>query len=128
MDEKRIQELMTTLDISRDEAIQVLKDDDAIEHGEKLFELTPEQKKAEKKARKTGTRTVYNFTKRERKPNEEKSAIIQKLAENLQEWEIFGEDFAKSVQIVKKEREITFKVGENDYSLTLICHRKPKNK
>ena len=90
MDEKRIQELMTTLDISRDEAIQVLKDDDAIEHGEKLFELTPEQKKAEKKARKTGTRTVYNFTKRERKPNEEKSAIIQKLAENLQEWEIFG--------------------------------------
>jgi hypothetical protein len=32
-DEKRIAELMKALDISREEAIEVLQDDDDIEHG-----------------------------------------------------------------------------------------------
>jgi hypothetical protein len=30
------------------------------------------------------------------------------------------------VEIANVEREITFKIGENAYSLTLTLHRKPK--
>ena len=43
-DKKQIELLMKCLDITEDEAIQVLKDDKAIDKGEKLFEQTPEQK------------------------------------------------------------------------------------
>ena len=51
--DKKIHEFMTLLDISEEEAKQLIKDDDAIDHGAKMFELTGEQKKAEKSARKT---------------------------------------------------------------------------
>ena len=45
-DEKRIAELMKALDISREEAIEVLQDDDDIEHGKpKDFDLSEEKKK-----------------------------------------------------------------------------------
>ena len=42
--ENRILQLMTALKISREEALQVLEDDKRIDRGEKLFELTDEQK------------------------------------------------------------------------------------
>ena len=57
---------------------------------------------------------------RERKPNEEKREIIQWIADLLSEKEV------KDVKIPKIEREVTFKIGENDYSITLICHRPNK--
>lgn len=65
--------------------------------------------------------------KRERKPNEEKRDLIAYVAHAMGECDHFDENFAQTVEIVNIEREITFKVGENCYSLTLTCHRKPKN-
>lgn len=126
INEKQVETLMKNLDLTRDEALQVIADDNAIDHGEKLFELTAEQKAVEKKQRSTGTKTVYTFTKRERKPNEIKGQIIAKLAQNLQEWDIFDENFAETVKITNKERQIIFSVNENDYELTLIQKRKAK--
>ena len=61
--------------------------------------------------------------KRPRKPNEEKREIIQNLQDSMKEYAIF----ADSVEIVNPEREITFKIGEKCYSLTLTLHRPPKN-
>lgn len=57
---------------------------------------------------------------RERKPNEEKREIIN----DIFDWmpKIIGLDH----EIVNPEREIAFRIGENHYSLTLTCHRKPK--
>ena len=51
MDEKLIAKHMKVLGITREEAIQLIEDDRKIDKGEKLFELTPEQKQASKKAR-----------------------------------------------------------------------------
>lgn len=121
--DKKIYEFMTLLDISEEEAKQLIEDDNAIDHGAKMFELTGEQKKAEKSARKTGTRTVYNFTKRERKANPTKEQVIAEIAQFITEKAEFA---SENVTITNKERQIAFKIGENDYELTLVQKRKPK--
>lgn len=120
MNEKRIAELMKSLGCSREEAIQVIADDDAIDGGAKLFELTADQKKAVKKMTGTGTRKSSGTVKRERKPDEEKQEIIAKIADFLAKIDGFD------VEIIKNEREISLLVGENDYSITLTKHRPPK--
>lgn len=93
-------------------------------------------KQMEKQAKETGATKVKakrapNYSlegqkKRERKPNEEKRDLIAYVAHAMGECDHFDENFAQTVEIVNIEREITFKVGENCYSLTLTCHRKPK--
>ena len=93
-------------------------------------------KEMEKKAKDSGATKVKakrapNYSlegqkKRERKPNEEKRDLIAYVAHAMGECDHFDEDFAQTVEIVNIERQIDFKVGENHYSLTLTCHRKPK--
>ena len=67
---------------------------------------------------------------RERKPNEEKRALIAAIASCLEDFHRNDEEDLVShvdlVEIANVEREITFKIGENAYSLTLTLHRKPK--
>ena len=67
--EKQIEKMMKKLDLTREEAIQLIEDDKRIDKGEKLFSLSKEQEKASKEARSTGTKqpTAYKFNKRERK-------------------------------------------------------------
>lgn len=96
-------------------------------------------KQMEKRAKESGAtkvkaqRTPANYSlegkpKRERKPNEEKRDVIAYVAHALGECDHYEEDFAQTVEIVNIERQIDFKIGENHYSLTLTCHRKPKEK
>jgi hypothetical protein len=93
----------------------------------KEFDLDPEKQKVVKQMTKAGGKARATESKpRERKPNEEKREIIKYLAYSLGECDKFGENFAESVETVNVEREITFKIGENAYSLTLTLHRKPK--
>ena len=133
MTEKQILKMMKSLDISREEAISVIKEDEAIDKmsmGEVDNDLTAEQKKAKKKATNTTgdkTKRAYTFTKRERKPDDVKREIIATIAQNLDRC-CFGEELSTvaDVIVVKPEREITFKVGEDEYSVTLTKHRKPK--
>lgn len=120
MTEKEITKMMQALDFSREEAIQIIKDDEEIDKGAKLFELTADQKKNAKAMTKTGTKTVKGAVKRERKPDEEKQMIISEIAKFLKTNDEF------SVAIFNKEREISLIVGENDYSITLTKHRPPK--
>ena len=56
--EKLIAKHMKTLDITREEAEQLIADDEAIDKGAKLFELDKEAEKASKKARSVGTKTT----------------------------------------------------------------------
>ena len=124
-DEKWIQSTMKALDLTREEAIEMWMDDHDIDQGKaKDFDLDPEKQKVVKEMTKAGGKARAKETKpRERKPNDEKRTIIQDLngflVNNCQ-------DYINSVEIANIEREITFKIGENDYSLTLTCHRKPK--
>ena len=47
---KEVEKLMKSLDITEQEALQLIEDDKRIDKGEKLFELTKEQQKASKDA------------------------------------------------------------------------------
>lgn len=99
-------------------------------------ELQEMEKKAKEsgaskvKARRPANYSLEGKPKRERKPNDEKRALIAEIASRLEDFHHMEEEnlaaYVDSVEIVNVEREITFKVGENDYSLTLTCHRKPK--
>ena len=124
-DEKWIKSTMKALDLTREEAIEMWMDDHDIDQGKaKDFDLDPEKQKIVKEMTKAGGKARAKETKpRERKPNDEKRTIIQDLngflVNNCQ-------NYINSVEIANIEREITFKIGENDYSLVLTLHRKPK--
>ena len=124
-DEKWIQSTMKALDLTREEAIEMWIDDHDIDQGKaKDFDLDPEKQKVVKEMTKAGGKARAKETKpRERKPNDEKRTIIQDLNDFLVNN---CQDYINLVEIVNVEREITFKIGENAYSLTLTCHRKPK--
>ena len=128
MNEAEIKRMMDTLKISREEAISLIKDDEAIDRGEKLFELTPEQKKNAKAATiTTSAKPVRKNVKRERKPDEVKLEIIETIAQNIDRC-CFGEDLhtVENVSIPKPEKEITFTVNGEEYSITLTKHRPKK--
>ena len=124
-----IETVMEKLGCTQEEAEDVLKWDKAIDKGEKTpFDL-PEEKETEAKKmikadRKKKTPTAYKFEKRERKANPTKGAIIAELAEFLKEK---SENACENVEITNAERQISFKIGENSYELTLVQKRKPKN-
>ena len=128
MDENRISELMKTLDLTRDEAIELIKDDEQVDKmGMKQVDddLTEEQKKAIKKA-KGGVRAVNAYGKkvtRERKENPTKASLIAEIADFLQKN---SENAIENCEITNKERQIAFKIGENSFELTLVQKRKPK--
>ena len=128
MDENRISELMKTLDLTRDEAIELIRDDEQVDKmGMKQVDddLTEEQKKAIKKA-KGGVRAVNAYGKkvtRERKENPTKASLIAEIANFLQKN---SENAIENCEITNKERQIAFKIGENSFELTLVQKRKPK--
>lgn len=123
---------MRGLGFSEEEIADIVKSDAAIDRGERVaFDLSPEKEKEAKKFANAGTRkapTVYKLDnaegKRSRKENPTKAAIIAELAKFLTET---SENACENVEITNKERQIAFKIGENDYELTLVQKRKPKN-
>lgn len=117
---------MKTLGIPEAEAIQLVMDDKAVDKGEKLFELSAEQKKVAKKYAGTGTkkRAVYKFdTAKKKKENPVKQKIIAEIERFLNEN---SEIRAENVQITNAERQIFFQIDSNDYELTLVQKRKAK--
>ena len=129
--EIQIEKIAKNLGCSIEEATQIYADDCAIDKGAKMpWDLTKEQEKIAKKYTHTGTKTkpiptektaptVYKFDKRERKENLTKGNLIAELSK-------FMENFAESVEILNKERQISFKIGEDAFELTLVQKRKPK--
>lgn len=68
-------------------------------------------------------------TNRMSKIDTEKIAIIKSVAHQLTRFISFDENNlngVENVKIVNQQKEITFTVGENEYSLTLTKHRKKK--
>ena len=125
-------EAMRKMGLSEAEIEELVKADAAIDKGERMpFDLDPEKEKEAKKYAKAGTRkapTVYKLDnaegKRSRKENPTKAAIIAEIAKFLEET---SENACEMVEITNKERQITFKIGENAYELTLVQKRKPKS-
>lgn len=127
-EEKILDNIMTALKCTYEEAEDVRKWDKVIDQGGRTpYDLDPEKEKQAKKYANAGTRkapTVYDFSKRERKANPTKSGIISEIAEFLTEKSEFQ---TENVEITNKERQISFKIGEETYELTLVQKRKPKN-
>ena len=118
--EKLIQKHMDSLGITREEAIQLIADDVAIDKGAKLFALTVEQEKESKKARQAERKqTVYNFdtSKRKRAENPNKRALINALYGTLKQNE------CTDVDITNPEREIIFYYEGVKYKIVLSAPR-----
>ena len=115
--EKRIAHLMKTLDITEAEAKQMIADDEAIDHGEKLFSLTAEQEKASKQARSTGTR-AYTFTKRERKADNDKRFLIDLLEGSLN-------GTVSKMTKTNIERQLDFVYNDRHFRIVLSAPRTP---
>lgn len=120
--DKQIEKLMKLLKISEEEAIQLVADDKAIDRGERMsFDLSKEQEKQAKKYANVGEKTKKTERKAPvRKENATKSTIIAEI------FAFLAEKGYEMVEITNKERQIAFKVGENDYELTLVQKRKAK--
>lgn len=126
MAESQKEKLMRVLDLTEEEAEEVLAYDKAVDHNEKTeFDLTKEQQKVAKSmtiSKEHKTPTVKTPKKREE--NTTKTGIIAKIAEFLAENAEIGAEF---VEITNKERQIAFKIGENTYEFTLVQKRKLKS-
>ena len=120
MDEKQIQKLMTTLDLTREEAIQLIADDKEIDRGAKMFELSAEQEKASKKARQTTGKVEKKApTKREKKSDNEKLILMNAFNEVLEQMEEVA-----NIEKLNEERETTFTFNGRKFKITLSAPRK----
>ena len=121
-EQTQVERIMSGLKCSKEEALEILECDKAIDRGERMpFDLDPETEKQAKKFANVGTRaTDGKKTERKRKENPTKATIISEIARFL------TENGYKNVEITNKERQIALKSGENSFELTLVQKRKPK--
>ena len=107
---------------------EMLEDDLAVDRGETLpWDLSKEEhKKAMKNANADEHKkpTVYKFDKRERKENTPKRTIIAEIYQFLVENAQFSPE---NVQILNKERQISFDYADEKFEITLTQKRKPKS-
>lgn len=115
--EEKIQKLMKTLHISREDAIALMEEDRRIDRGEKLFELDPELEKGAKKARQADRKKSNTPIKRERKPKPEKAEICSAMMEGLSTLGV------TEFSITNAEREFLFTHNGTKYKVTLACPR-----
>lgn len=124
-----IEKTMKSLELTREEALEMWMDDHDIDAGKvKPFDLDPAKQKVVKEMTKA-VRVPANYSlegkpKRERKPNEEKRDILTWLLDLFKS--LVTDGLVVDAEMVNPERQIDFHIGENHYSLTLTCHRKPK--
>lgn len=125
MNEKTIAEYMRLNKCDRDEAIDLIKYDIAVESDEETeYDLTEEQTKNVQSMMRKVEHNKKSNTHRERKPNELKEAIVAELAEFLAE-DAQGQVY-EDVTVTNKNRMISFAIGDKRFDLTLIEKRPPK--
>ena len=123
-------EALRKLGLTDAEIEQVLADDKRIDKGEKLFELTAEQKKASKQARKADRApTVYKLDntagKRSKKVDNDKRFLIDTFVWALTtDIEHSGDNVhAENVNIINPEREVEFFYNGKKYKIVLSAPR-----
>ena len=119
--QKEIDNLMKTLELTEQEAIETWLDDNDYTTNEQVEELT-------KKAKANGTTKICarvnienKKVERERKANPTKALIIDQLWQKLAEIEHIS-----NLKVENKEKLITFSLNGNDYKIDLIQKRKSK--
>ena len=126
MNEKRIAELMQTLDLTREEAIELIQEDEKVDKmtvKETESDLTAEQKQAIKKA-KGGAKAVDAFGKKrvvERKADEDKRTLISLLYSTLHSAD---DPSCENIEVTNPERQIDFNMNGRRFRLILSAPRK----
>lgn len=133
LNEKTIADYMKRNKCDREEAIDLIKYDIAVESDEETeYDLTPEQKKVVQDMNRKIDHKKHGEVKRERKPNELKMGIVASLAEFLEnecEFELNGEIvYCGDVEITNSNRMIHFSSNGKQFDLQLIEKREPKEK
>ena len=124
INEKMIEKHMKILNISREEAIELIKEDEKIDKmtstSEINSDMSVEQVKAAKTARQADRKkTVFNFdvSKREKKANPDKRILIENLRASVQA--VGGTD----IEVTNLEREMVFKFNNVEYKIVLSAPR-----
>lgn len=107
-----IQKYMRKLNLSYEDALKMWEDEQA----DNLPELTAEQKAVEKEMLRADRKVEETPRKRERKPNENKRAILQQIIVALEK--------DVKIIIINPERELEFDFLGERYRLTLSKPRK----
>lgn len=115
--EGAILKAMKNLGVNRDEAMEMLLEDEAINKGANPHPLTPDQEKASKKARMCAAGPRQKPVHRERKPNISKRMIISQIEDAIR-------CFTDDITITNVERQMDFTVDNIHYRLVLSAPRK----
>lgn len=129
---ERALEIAKKLDITVDEALEMLEEDKKVDRMTKAKEidsdLNDKQRKTIKKytnvarGREVNTSDAYGKKKtRVIKDDEVKQSVINALAETL-------ENIADKVEIANKQKTILFSIGSDNFEIDLKRKRKPKEK
>ena len=123
----RLQELQKKLDLTEQEAKELVEYDRAVDRNQKTkYDLTTAQEKVAKKMRNPGRAkkqpTVYQFKPKPKKIDLAKENIIKAIESALEE---LG---AKSIEITNPSKQIDFAIGEDKYYFSLVRKRKSKQK
>lgn len=106
----------------------MLADDKKIDKGEKMsFDLSKDEEKATRKYRQADRKpTNYNFSQRERKPNEAKRDLISMLYDTIIDYVIDNGNSVDNpmVEITNPERQIDFTFNSTRYRIVLSAPRK----
>lgn len=116
MNEELINFQMVTLGLTREQAIDLIKNDLEIEKGKKMFELTKEQQTESKKARIVDRKPGGN-NKKSNNVNEQKKFLIEEIAAAL------NEGGAADINVTNDEREIIFNFENVKYKIVLSAPR-----
>lgn len=115
--DKQVEKLINLLGCSMSEALDIIQSDYRIDKGEKLFELTPEQKKAAKSATITTSGKTRKKTERVKKSDNNKLSLMNNIINSLNSC-------VQDINIINPEREITFMYNDKKYKLVLSVPRK----
>lgn len=115
----QITHLMKALDLTEEQAIELMKSDERIDKGERLFELSQEGRQVERAMKQTHSVDAYGKPRvRERKEDRDKRYLIDEIAAALLKGSGVGE-----VEITNAEREITFNRNGRKFKIVLSAPR-----
>ena len=122
--EQTIAKYMKNLNISREEAIQLIADDE----NDVTTELTAEQQKVAKEMAQSDRKKETAPRKRERKVDNDKRFLIDSLVWLLTtDTDVIGDNVnATNVVVTNPEREVEFTYHDVKYRLTLMKPREKK--
>lgn len=115
---EQVKHLMKTLDLTEEEALELIEDDKRIDRGEKLFELTEEQKASVKKVCRADRKPNSTPTKREKKVDNDKLHLMKII-----QTAIGYNPKTTSFEFTNEERECVFHYNGKKYKIVLSCPR-----